>query len=321
MMREAGFDLSDVWFTNCYKVRPPDNDLTRLSELGIPDSVFLDQLFEELEFYRPSIIIPVGATALGTLCPDTIEKSGAPITKYRGSILTSPRLNWPHYIISNYHPAFVLREWSVRQIAVLCYAKALDELKFFRKHGVLQPLPARSLIAATQPDEVIEYLHKSIASPDPVSIDIEMLRRRMVYTLGIALSPTSAMSFGLWEFTTEWGCRILRLTAELMRTHKLIGQNFANFDACWLSTIGVESNMLCLDDTMVRHHVLWPELEHSLQFMTVQYTREPYYKDEGHRWGPKDPKTKLKLYNAKDCAVTYEVDLEQEREFMAGDPW
>jgi len=52
--------------------------------------------------------------------------------------------------------------------------------------------------------------------------------------------------------------------------------------------------------------LLWAELKHTLQFQTRQYTREPYYKDEGHGWNIKDMR-QLKIYNCKDTMVTYEI--------------
>ena len=55
-------------------------------------------------------------------------------------------------------------------------------------------------------------------------------------------------------------------------------------------------------------------MEHSLQFQTLQYTREPYYKDEGKTFSPKN-KTGLLKYGGKDVCVTYEIFLEQEKEF------
>ena len=67
-------------------------------------------------------------------------------------------------------------------------------------------------------------------------------------------------------------------------------------------------------DTMIRQHILWPELPKDLAFMSRQYTREPYYKDEGHGWNMKNM-TKLKRYNALDTTVTFEVYLAQEKEF------
>ena len=67
---------------------------------------------------------------------------------------------------------------------------------------------------------------------------------------------------------------------------------------------------------MVRHHVLWPELSHKLQFMVMQYTREPYFKDEGKNWDlRRESKRKLMVYNCKDAATTIEIYLGQEEEF------
>jgi hypothetical protein len=62
---------------------------------------------------------------------------------------------------------------------------------------------------------------------------------------------------------------------------------------------------------MVAHHVLWPELPHKLEFLAMQYTREPYYKDEGRKWRPSEGKAKLMRYNCKDATVTYEVFLKE----------
>jgi DNA polymerase I-like protein with 3'-5' exonuclease and polymerase domains len=65
---------------------------------------------------------------------------------------------------------------------------------------------------------------------------------------------------------------------------------------------------------------LWPEFEHKLQFQTFQYTREPYYKDEGKLWTPKEGLAGLQLYNCKDSAVTYEIRDKQDEDF-ADRPW
>jgi hypothetical protein len=51
-----------------------------------------------------------------------------------------------------------------------------------------------------------------------------------------------------------------------------------------------------------------------LQFLTRQYTREIFYKDEGHSWNLKNM-NKLRRYNCLDVCVTYEVYDEQEEEF------
>jgi len=93
-----------------------------------------------------------------------------------------------------------------------------------------------------------------------------------------------------------------------------LGQNYFNFDAHHLQMLGFKIQLNKVQDTLVRHHVLWPELQHKLQFQTRQYTREIYYKDNGHHWNLKNM-DKLRRYNCLDVCVTYEIYLEQEKEF------
>ena len=79
-------------------------------------------------------------------------------------------------------------------------------------------------------------------------------------------------------------------------------------------SLGFNISLEKVQDTLLRHHILWPELSHKLQFMTRQYTREPYYKDEGHGWSVKYM-DRLRRYNCLDVCVTYEIYEAQEQEF------
>lgn len=82
--------------------------------------------------------------------------------------------------------------------------------------------------------------------------------------------------------------------------------------------MGFSFNLDNIFDTKLRHHILWPELPHKLQFLTKQYTRQPYYKDEGKNWSPRSKTKTLELlrYGALDTVVTYEVFNGQEQEFL-----
>ena len=93
-----------------------------------------------------------------------------------------------------------------------------------------------------------------------------------------------------------------------------IGQNYFTFDAHFLEALGFRPCLSKCQDTLIRHHILWPGLEHKLQFQTKQYTREPFYKDEGKLWSP-NQKSGLMRYNALDTTVTYEIYNAQEKEF------
>jgi uracil-DNA glycosylase family 4 len=332
MILEAGIDITKCYFTNPYKVRPPQNQLDRLSELGVPLELFHEQFFEELNQYKPTFIVALGATALGLLCEHTKSHRAphaAEITKFQGSLLTSDKLPWKHYVIPCLHPAFILRSWSDRVVAVLCLGKVAEEYAYWRTHNCLQPLPERKLIADPSAQDAIDFLRGILAAAPSqlTAADIENIgvfkgkyrtpqRNRLPYVLGLATSAKLGMSIGLGEYEKGKTEEIWRLIDTILRTRRLIGQNYYTHDAPWLEYLGFGSNIGMLDDTLVRHHVLWPELSHKLQFQTMQYTREPYYKDEGHNWTVKD-RLRLKRYNIKDCCVDFEIYERQEEEFDA----
>jgi uracil-DNA glycosylase family 4 len=334
MLIEAGFSFGtpEAYFTNPYRVRPPDNDLSRLPELGIPPADFEAAFIEELFESKPAVIVAAGLTSLRILIPDTRMRSNdTGISRWRGSLMVSPLLPWPHYIIPVQHPAFILsHSWPDRPVSVLCYQRALEEWRWWLSHGKneMQPLPERSLYYDPTYDDVIAYLNDLLNDPvigvtEPISSDIETYKRKFVYLLALAKSATDGISIGLWDYMEQPDgkaktIRIFRLLDRIFRTRQQVGQNYTIFDAHWLETLGFEfSNPSLIQDTLFRHHVLYPELEHSLQFQTMQFTRQPYYKDEGKLVNIKKPedRKRFKRYNALDACVTREIFDRQEEEF------
>lgn len=322
MLSEAGFAIPDCWFTNVYKVRPPYNELDRLPELGIADKVFHDETLEELHSMRPTFIVAAGATPLGFLCPQTIDKktSKAGITHWRGSLLTSPLLKWEHYVVPIYHPAFILREWGEKYFNTFLLERLKHEVEYWKHSKRLQPVPTRELVTEPSFDEAWEYLndilHLSNGASAPTSVDIETLRRRFPYTISFAKSSSSSISIGLGDYLGSNGNRLWKLIDEILATRHVVGQNYINFDCHWLRACGFSVNVNFVDDTRIRHNVLWPEFSHKLEFMTTQYTREPYYKEEGKSWNriAGSGKRQLMRYNCKDTCVTREIYDVQELE-------
>lgn len=329
MLSEVGIDSSGCWWTNPYKVRPPDNKIGRIEELGVDLRLFNEQFFEELNVHKPTFIVPLGATPLGILCPFTIDKrtGHAAISKYRGSILRCDQLAWEHYVVPSFHPAFLFRAWEERQNAVLCLAKVADEWNWWRRHSSLNPLPQRKLVDTPGADDCIDYLLQCLATPDDtiVSSDIENIgvyrgkyktpqRNRIPYVIGFSHEPSFGISIELAGFERNKQVAIWRLIDQVLRKKWILGQNFYTHDLPWLQYIGFTARPNRLHDTLIRHHVLWPELSHKLDYQTFQYTREPYYKDEGKNWTVKD-KHILKRYNCKDVCVTLEIFKCQEEEF------
>jgi len=316
MIREAGFNANDIWFTNPFKARPPENDIKRIEELGVPLNIYTDQFFEELRTSRPTIIVACGKTPANLLCPETKPKSykGKEDEKegfgsWRGSLLISPFLDWPHYVIPMYHPAFVLRNYSEREICVFVLSRAFEELSYFKKNKRLNPLPVRELIVNPTFGVASDYLRLCIASPNAISIDIELLKRKVPYTISFSQSPTSAISISFWNYRIPELIYLWRQMDEIFSTKRQIGQNYTSFDCHWLRAMGFNVNLSLVEDTLILHHILWPGFRHKLEFLGMQYTRQPFWKWEGKGWSLRDGLDQLMRYNALDAACTYEIYL------------
>lgn len=317
MLAEAGISLSDCCFVNPFKVRPPENDIERFEETGITRAESVEQFREELFEFKPPFIIACGGTPLQLLCGFTIDPKDkeSKISKWRGSLLSAEDLPWNHYVIPNFHPAYILREWSDRDVAVFIFRRAKEEFDFWRANGKLQPLPARELIVDPSFDEAREYLRGLLNDNRPISADIELLARRVPICIALSNRKESAISVSFFDYPPREQGVIWRLIDSCLREKRIVGQNWTTFDGNWMEGLGFYSGVSNCDDTLVRHHVLHPEMSHKLDFQVMQYTREPYYKDEGKGWQLREGLPRLKRYNCKDAACTLEVFEEQELEF------
>jgi len=301
-------------------------------------------LENDLNHYKPPIIIAL-EEAGKWLCPElqkrvtkakgqTEAEYESEIEKYSGSLLTSGLLNYPHFVVPSFAPDTVVKNWKLRDIVVsLELGKVRSELDYFNTHQrTLEPLPSYTFETDFDgPDGFAKlmYILESFKSSKLLSNDIETVypkkgdkqTRSEFYgktpgypiLVGLANNSRSAISFELFRQDLNETVALWRSLDWLLRNVQQLGQNIINFDESYYEMLGFELGMPPID-TLIRHHVLWPELKHKLAFLTKQYTRQPYYKGMGANWRP----TKLqeyKHYNCLDCAVTYKVYEEQELEF------
>lgn len=322
-----------------------------LKEIGVHNyyvcSVFPDtdhphaarNIIAHVDSYHPRIIIPLDASGRhfdSRLIPsrkkkDYNEEEDSEIFKYAGSILTCDSLKYPHYMIPTIGPELLARQYKLKDQVQLDIMKGVSELEFFKKNHALEPLPQRELkFEFSCFEEELEII-KSFLNYKYISNDIETIypKKGSSYydprlggpthpgypiTIGLAPSPYYGISISAFREKTSETIELWRLLDRLFRNTIQIGQNFFSFDLCFYEALGFRFDTRLIEDTMIRHHVLWPELPHKLQHLTRQYTRETYYKDEGFGWNMKDMR-KLKRYNCLDVCVTYEVFLAQEEEF------
>jgi hypothetical protein len=291
------------------------------------DDVVLSKLLYDIDIYKPTFIVPLSDLVLNYLVPHTIQakENNSSLGKWAGSLLQSKYISYPHYVIGSQPPDWVTRNWDYNEIqAFIDFGHVREEFEYWRKYGAINPLLQRNLLVMPEYSDLVSYLNDCLHI-SYVSVDIETIRPKKdssywrinpgyPYTIALAKNPRDAMSFSFWDYTEDQCLKIWRLLDEILTKIPQIGQNYFLFDSHYLEAIGFR---LCLQecrDTLIRHHILWPSLKHALHFQTRQYTREPYYKDEGKNFNIKQ-KEKFMIYNAKDAAVTYEIHNEQEREF------
>ncbi len=285
----------------------------------------------DLNHYKPPFIIVMGASAaffLEALKKENKQKSHiTQLGKYVGSLLRSPLLSYDYYMMPMYDMLKFAQDWSERNITTYFDMQKLrEEYYYWLKHGSIQPLPERELHYKEMTlDEILNHFSRfnraSILSvdietcyPKGTSVFKEAGHPGYPITIGIADSPSYGVSFNLFRDSPSETRILWRELNELLKSKPNLGQNYFNFDSHFLKALGFEINLFKIKDTLIRHHILWPELPHKLQFQTRQYTREPYYKDEGHSWNLKNM-AKLRRYNCLDVCITMEIYLNQEDEF------
>lgn len=326
MMRDAG--INDYYVT----ALRPDSD----------DEMAGGSWESTLRQYKPPIIIPLNAAGK-QLCPELHKKfnkkkgespeDSSAISKYAGSILRSDRLDWDHYIIPTLHPMDVVRQWKLRDIVVNCdLGKAASELEYYKAHGnVLEPLPKiEAKIDFECFDELLHIL-KLYMDSEWISNDIETIYPKAPtktqpsqfykilpgypITIGLSASTTSGISFDLFRESIVETRELWKKLSLLLREVPSIGQNFFNFDANFYEMLGFKLPLDKCRDTMILHHLLWPELPHKLQFLARQYTRHPFWKDQGAGWSIKNMRG-MKIYNVNDVCITLEIFHKQMAEIQ-----
>ncbi len=274
-----------------------------------------ENLLAAINQYCPPIIVCLDtAASLLTSRIRTIED----IAHYAGSPLTSDLLSYPHYLYPTYGPERCISDWTERQVVKsIDYGKVKDELAYFKANGTLMPLVSRTLDLNLSLMELLGKFDKwQSPNSSALSVDIETVYPKensefkghpgYPVIVGIAPNPFYGVSFDLFREDKKETVMLWKALCNLLGKKDIIGQNFHSFDSWFFQMLGMPVDRFKIHDTMHMHAVLWPELSHKLEFLTRQYTRQPYYKNEGAHWSPKDTQG-WKKYNALDVTVTYEV--------------
>src|SRR5262245_8335968 len=210
------------------------------------------------------------------------------ITNWRGSVVQS---QIPHHngtvarnvqVVCCNNPAFVLREPRLD----IVFGFDIFKLKRVMDGDHNPP----QIYTELYPSEsrVAEYFTDISHTDDAVATDIETIAGETA-CIGFAQTTTEAMCIAfrsknehVYDAPTER--RIRRMVNDFYHGPNRFIAQYGAFDATWLYHFDKIQIPKLWMDIMTGHHVLYPTLPHSLQFMVAQYTDHPYYKDEKSKW-------------------------------------
>jgi uracil-DNA glycosylase len=268
---------------------------------------YFERAFKRLSRTGANVFVPLGGLALEALT----GKVG--VQKWRGSILPSTLIA-SRKVIGSVHPAFILRGNEPYKYVFI------NDMEKVRRHSEFPELglPKRNLIVEPSFDEAMAFLD-SMHEGDYVATDIE-IRNHQISCISFCNTPAEAISIPLMTYgersfygpTNE--TRLWLKMAEVLRnpdTMKVNQNILFDLHVLWYKN-GIDYAGP-LGDTMLAHHIIYPDLPKGLDFICSVCTDEPYYKDEGKIWNKaiKDW-PEFYRYNAKDAAIALEAWLELE---------
>jgi uracil-DNA glycosylase len=263
-----------------------------------------------------NVIVTMGAQAF-----ELMIDSRLPIMKWRGSILTAFN---GRKMIPTVHPAATLHGvYTWRYLIINDFEKAKRQMGFSEVR-----LPQRNIIIKPGFKDVMEYFDYVERQPE-FATDLEAMNHQ-VHCFCLAPSASECMVIPLvWEgqepyWTIDEETEIWLRYAQLMGNESIgkINQNILGFDIPFLLDRNNIFTRGPIRDTMIAQHIMYPNFNKGLDFITSVHTDEPYYKDEGKMW--KSAGGSLEqfwTYNGKDGCVAFEAWLKLADEMTAGNYW
>jgi len=261
-----------------------------LHERYLPD---LFRVHGEISSARPTLIVAAGSTAcwavlratnIGSIRGTVSEsvKLAANTAAGTETVLVGSREEGLKFkVLPTFHPAAVMYAWANRPIMVMDLMKA-------RRESVFKEIrrPARQVLINPSLEEMREWIEQTLkASPPSLSVDIETAAGQIT-CIGFGRSRTSAMVVPFWSPSSPGASYWPSLAAECeaWRLVELILQSpipklFQNgmYDLQYITKMGLRPKA-CLEDSMLLHHSLFPEMKKGLGFLGSVYTNEPAWK-------------------------------------------
>ena len=284
-LKLAHIKRSDCSLANVFNLRPEDNKILNFcgpNWKGNPLPYLerghyvqpqyldhLDILAETIKLVSPNLIIGLGNTA----CWALLHKTG--IGSLRGYVT---KTFFGTKFLPTYHPAAVMRNYQL-------FPTVAEDFKKAKRHANPDPLtrPKRTICIA---DSLLEAINFWSAHGGPeYSCDVET-RNKQITCIGFSAKPTHSLVIPFWDDTSPnkrwWRSHAEELEAWLF-VQQILSQGtviFHNgsYDLSYLLLRHKIRVMAEIEDTMVMHHAMEPEIQKSLGHLGSVYTDEPAWK-------------------------------------------
>lgn len=288
MLAQVGINRKDCYLTNVFNLRPkPTSDIKNLcgpkatAIPAMPELIKgkyirkefaneLERLAKEVAANSPNVIVALGATAAWAFT----GSSG--IRNSRGAITLSTHTVSDIKVLPTYSPGGVARQWELRPIVIADLDKANRESVYpeFRR-------PKREIHIIETLEDLSWAEQRYLYRPKLVSIDIET---KLDQITCIGFSPRSDIAIVVPIVTNDgrsyWSAADEKIVWKYIRDWCQLPALFQNglYDIQYLwRRYGIPCTN-AVEDTMLMHHAMQPELQKGLGFLASIYTDEASWK-------------------------------------------
>jgi DNA polymerase I-like protein with 3'-5' exonuclease and polymerase domains len=305
VLEQASIRSGDIFWTT---IDPqPASDFMIARSRPIPQERVEDFL-RSVEKHQPKVLIAVGEPALRAL---TSEKN---IDKWRGSFLP---LDHPEgYALDNTLVLPIQDGYRLFQAPELSFVMQIDLRKIAVRLSPDYRAPIRDYKIEPTFEEAVSYLLYLRDECPSFAVDIETPQQTLG-CIGFSDAPYQAfcLPFLKWGnpgqhyWPADQEAVLWRLLSQVLANpaSEKVFQN-GMFDTTFLWEVCGIMTRGRIWDTMVMHHLLYPDFPSNLGFLTSLYTLDPFYKDEGKIEEKNEGDNhQYWTYNAKDTDTTYRI--------------
>jgi uracil-DNA glycosylase family 4 len=293
----AGVIREECYITNVINERPPKNDFSIYyvnSKRTLPSETLTrarQELIAKIRRVNPKVVIALGTEATKAI----VNKFG--IECQRGSIFPIPDVGIP--CIPTFHPSAILRGGGTSHWYLPAAIHDVQRAKAVANGTATAHLPNYKVI--TVPAHLDQWFGTVSQASALCAFDIETeyIGGEWIKCIGFAAGEEEGIVVPFGKELITGQLELLQVIRKWMTSGLIawIGQNAYNFDMPMIKQIWGFEVKNYKYDTMVMHHVLYPEFPHDLATIASFYTLIPYWKDTSGE--------NLYKYNAYDAVATW----------------